>query len=62
MSDLHIEFPWITSDWLPSIGEDADVLAGDTAAGVAGIEWSANAFRGCPVLYVMGNHELYRRE
>lgn len=61
MSDLHIEFPWVTADWVPSIGEDVVVLAGDIGVGVAGIEWAVEAFRGRPVVYVLGNHEFYRR-
>lgn len=60
MSDLHLEFPWSSPDWLPSIGEDVVVLAGDIGVGVRGIRWATQTFRGRPVLYVMGNHEFYR--
>lgn len=60
MSDLHIEFPWITAEWVPSIGEDVVVVAGDIGTGVRGIEWAIDAFRGRPVMYVLGNHEFYR--
>lgn len=60
MSNLHIEFPWVTTDWVPSIGEDVVVLAGDIGTGVRGIEWAVHAFRGRPVVYVLGNHEFYR--
>ena len=59
MSDLHIEFPWITTDRVPSIGEDVVVLAGDIGTGVTGIEWAIEAFRDRPVVYVLGNHEFY---
>lgn len=62
MSDLHIEFPWTTSDWVPPISEDVVVLAGDIGIGVAGIEWAVHAFRGRPVLYLLGNHEFYRKD
>ncbi|MHA7833236.1 MAG: metallophosphoesterase [Algiphilus sp.] len=58
-SDLHIEFPGHTPPTLAPIGEDLVVLAGDVSVGTAGITWAAEAFAGRPVLYVLGNHELY---
>ena len=56
LSDLHNEFAPFT----PEV-RDADViiLAGDIDLGVRGIEWARLAFD-CTVLYVPGNHELYR--
>lgn len=58
-SDLHLEFPWSTPGFLPSIGEDVVVLAGDICVGTQGITWAAEAFAGRPVIYVLGNHEFY---
>ncbi|MDH4459221.1 MAG: hypothetical protein QE272_10990 [Nevskia sp.] len=45
MSDLHIEFPSITTDRVPTIGEDIVVLAGDIGTGVMAID----AFTAGPV-------------
>jgi hypothetical protein len=61
LSDVHIEFADAPA-FLPSIGEDLVVLAGDVGPGLQGINWAADAFRGRPVVYVMGNHEFYHRE
>lgn len=35
------------------------VLAGDIHVGVKGIEWAIAQNFGCPVIYVLGNHEYY---
>lgn len=62
-SDLHIEFEHsYTPGTLPSIGEDLVVLAGDISVGTDGIQWAAQAFRGRPVVYVLGNHEFYGQD
>lgn len=43
---------------------DADVviLAGDVAAGADAVPWAAATWPDRPVLYVLGNHEFYRRD
>lgn len=59
-SDLHIEFDRAGApDYLPSIGEDVVVLAGDIGVGTEGIRWAEKCYEGRPVLYVLGNHEYY---
>ncbi len=60
LSDLHVEFTGYMPSWIPPIGEDMVVLAGDIGVGVKGIEWAQQAFRDRTVLYVLGNHEFYR--
>jgi len=61
-SDLHLEFgrPF----WPSTQGgeEELVVLAGDIAVGALGVRWATEAFPHVPVVYVMGNHEYYRRE
>jgi predicted phosphodiesterase len=56
LSDLHLEYAPFTS---PDVDADVVVLAGDTAPGVAGVEWAARTFVDRPVLYLAGNHEFY---
>ncbi|MDO9519354.1 MAG: metallophosphoesterase [Pseudohongiella sp.] len=55
-SDLHLEFGPFDP---PEENADVVVLAGDIHVGVKGIEWAINQNFGCPVLYVLGNHEYY---
>ena len=59
LSDLHLEYAPFTP---PAVDADVVVLAGDTAPGVAGIEWARSRFDGRPVLYVAGNHEYYGQD
>lgn len=55
LSDLHIEAtPFVP----PAVPADALVLAGDIDEGAAGMEWARKRFDG-PIVYVLGNHELY---
>lgn len=57
LSDLHIEFaPYQLMD------TDADVviLAGDIHLGTKGGEWALENIRDKEVVYVLGNHELYK--
>lgn len=59
LSDLHFEFQkWRREVDVNSILADVTVLAGDIAVGLEGIAWALKAFKR-PVVYVMGNHELY---
>lgn len=61
-SDLHFEMSAqrLAHDRLPSsVDADLVVLAGDIDAGDAGVRWAAGRFHGVPVVYVLGNHELY---
>lgn len=56
MSDLHLEF-W---PFAPEpAAADIIVLAGDIAEGTAGLEWAREQFPRDPIIYVIGNHELY---
>jgi predicted phosphohydrolase len=56
ISDLHLEYAPFT---VPEVEADVVVLAGDTAPGVAGVEWAQKALDGRAVLYLAGNHEYY---
>jgi len=58
LSDLHLEFSPFE---LPDVGADILILAGDTAPGKKGIEWIKSLELKIPVVYLMGNHEYYRR-
>lgn len=56
LSDLHLEFaPFEFSD----AGADVLVLAGDIGVGRQGVEAALDWGGGRPVVYVLGNHELY---
>lgn len=55
-SDLHLEFWKFTP---PSVTADVVVLAGDIGEGEAGLTWAREMFPDLPILYVIGNHELY---
>lgn len=56
LSDLHLEFGGFS---VPDVQPDVVVLAGDIHLGAKGVEWALGAFPDVPVLYVVGNHELY---
>ncbi len=54
-SDLHNEF---TTFAPPACDADLVILAGDIDTKIRGINWANEVF-GCPVIYVLGNHEYY---
>ncbi|MEG5266573.1 metallophosphoesterase [Pseudomonas sp. JDS28PS106] len=55
LSDLHVEF----ERYVPvETGADLIVLAGDIHTKNRGVEW-ANQMFNCPVIHILGNHELY---
>lgn len=56
LSDLHLERQPFTP---PPVQADVVVLAGDISIGTSGVEWAREWADGRPVLYVVGNHELY---
>jgi Icc-related predicted phosphoesterase len=56
LSDLHTEFADFSP---PETGADVVILAGDTGAGLGGIEWATRQFPNQPVIYVPGNHEFF---
>lgn len=56
LSDLHLEFAPFPA---PAVDADVVVLAGDTHPGMRGVEWATATWPGRPVLYLLGNHELY---
>jgi len=58
-SDLHLEF----GRFEPTIiNADVVVLAGDIHQGTAGVKWARQYCHDCPVIYVPGNHEFYKRK
>lgn len=59
LGDLHLEYTDMLPAYLPSVGEDLVVLAGDIAPGLAGIQWAQVAIPDRPVVYVLGNHEFH---
>ena len=58
LSDLHLEFGTTA---IPATDADVVVLAGDIHLGREGRQWAGTQFPDRPVLYVLGNHEFYRR-
>ena len=58
LSDLHIEFGNFE---ICETNADIVVLAGDIHVGTKGIEWATQAIKGKEVIYIIGNHEYYRR-
>ncbi len=56
MSDIHLECE-AAPVFLPSIGEDVVILAGDIGPVSQSVSWATKAFEGRPVVYVLGNHE-----
>lgn len=57
LSDLHVEFARFVP---PAAPADVVVIAGDVHPGLASVEWIRQAFPETPVVFVLGNHELYR--
>lgn len=55
-SDLHLEFAPFE---LAALEADAVVLAGDIGPKLNGLKFAETLGSRCPVLYVLGNHELY---
>lgn len=58
-SDLHLEFDQRFPEFEKSHGEDVVVLAGDIDSHHFGVKWAKLAFPDRPVIYVLGNHEMY---
>ena len=58
LSDLHIEFEDFEP---PDVDADVVILAGDIHVKGRGLAWAMRAFPDRPVLYVLGNHEYYRK-
>lgn len=58
LSDLHLEFAAFDSGEAEA---DVVVLAGDIDVKDRGIRWAMTTFKDRPVLYVLGNHEFFRR-
>lgn len=56
LSDIHLELYPYQPELLPV---DLVILAGDIHTKGHGVKWAADTF-GCPVLYVLGNHEYYQ--
>lgn len=68
VSDLHLEMPnaRVTADGrfeqIPDTGADLLVLAGDIVpADAEDLAWILQPVR-CPIVWVLGNHEWYRRK
>jgi predicted phosphodiesterase len=59
LSDLHNEFGQIK---LTPIECDAVILAGDADVGIRGAQWAMETFKGCPIIYITGNHEYYGKK
>ena len=57
-SDLHFEFGGVEHSF-----KDIDllILAGDINIGEKGFEWIQQNVKNIPVIYVLGNHEYYKR-
>ena len=59
LSDVHLEFAaWPRRVPMAGIDCDVHILAGDIGVGLMGLDWALKTFTR-PVIYVMGNHELY---
>ena len=58
LSDLHVEFGELE---LPETNADVVILAGDIHVGKKGFDWAKDNFRNQKVIYVLGNHEYYRK-
>jgi predicted phosphodiesterase len=58
LSDLHLEFGGAE---IKETNADVVVLAGDTHVGTKGVLWALENFKDKEVIYVMGNHEYYRK-
>ncbi len=57
LSDLHIEFNAYNPDHVDS---DVVIFAGDIHLGDKGFKWIQEHFKDKEVIYVIGNHELYK--
>ena len=58
LGDLHLEFGMAP---IPATDADVVVLPGDIHLGREGRRWARRHFQHKPVVYVLGNHEFYRR-
>jgi Icc-related predicted phosphoesterase len=58
LSDIHLEFAHLEP--VPDARPDLVVLAGDIGRGTDAITWAEYYFPDIPVVFVIGNHELYR--
>ena len=58
LSDLHLEFASFT---LPETKCDVVVFAGDVDLGAKGLDWILDNIKDKPVIYVLGNHEYYKK-
>jgi len=58
ISDLHLEFGPMPSNYKPPADADVVLLPGDIGVGLQGVRWAAETFD-VPVIYVGGNHEFY---
>ncbi|MBI3172003.1 MAG: metallophosphoesterase [Hydrocarboniphaga effusa] len=61
-SDLHLEFGRYAPQFKERRDEELVVLAGDIDVGLDGVRWAVETFPHVPVVYVLGNHEYYRRD
>jgi len=59
LSDLHLEFGTMDTDYNPPADADVILLPGDIGVGLGGIRWAKETFRLIPTIYVPGNHEYY---
>ncbi len=58
LSDLHVEF----EDYdYPQCDCDVVILAGDIHTKDRGVKWAIDQIKDKPVIYVLGNHEFYRK-
>lgn len=58
LSDLHIEF----GEWdYPKTDCDVVILAGDIHTKERGVKWALEQIKDKPVIYVLGNHEYYKK-
>jgi len=58
LSDLHVEFEHYT--YQPT-DCDVVVLAGDIHTKAQGVKWAMENITDKPVLYILGNHEFYKK-
>ena len=58
LSDLHIEFEGFNP---PELKVDVVVLAGDIHVKEKGLIWAQEKFPDSSVIYVLGNHEYYKK-
>jgi UDP-2,3-diacylglucosamine pyrophosphatase LpxH len=58
LCDLHLEFGPVM---IPPTEAEVVVLAGDIHVGGQGCAWARSELPAKPIVYVLGNHEFYRR-